>query len=197
VIPKGKARTVRREAHCRQLGGLGADRNATYRARKETPVTTLHLTVGLPCSGKTVLARELESKYSALRLTTDEWHIRLFGDDFTDVDDPDHARHNSRHAVLESLLWDVAARALSLGVNVVLDRGCWATSERDELRAAAHRLGAEFRIHFADVPDDVLLARLAARNADLPDGTFYIPEVELKQWIGLFDRPTTDELEAR
>jgi predicted kinase len=28
--------------------------------------------LGLPCSGKTTLARELEQKYSALRLTTDE-----------------------------------------------------------------------------------------------------------------------------
>jgi Predicted kinase len=36
---------------------------------------TLHLMVGLPCSGKTTLARQLEHKYSALRLTTDEWHI--------------------------------------------------------------------------------------------------------------------------
>src|SRR5690242_19062107 len=41
-------------------------------------VATLHLIVGLPCSGKTTLARQLERQYSALRLTPDEWHIRLF-----------------------------------------------------------------------------------------------------------------------
>ncbi|HST88133.1 MAG TPA: AAA family ATPase, partial [Ktedonobacterales bacterium] len=31
--------------------------------------------VGLPCSGKTTLAKELEREHCALRLTVDEWHI--------------------------------------------------------------------------------------------------------------------------
>jgi predicted kinase len=159
-------------------------------------MATLHLMVGLPCSGKTTEARALEARFSALRLTTDEWHIRLFGDDFADADDPGHEQHNRRHAVLESLLWDVAARALVLGANVVLDFGCWARAERDDFRARAHRLGAAFRIHFTDAAEDVLLARLAARNAEHPDGTFRIRESELKEWIGLFERPSQDELEA-
>lgn len=176
-------------------GELGADCNAQYRAFEEESVTTLHLMVGLPCSGKTTAARTLEARYSALRLTTDEWHIRLFGDDFGDADDFGHGRHNSRHNALESLLWDVAARALVLGVNVVLDFGCWTKSERDEFRARAHQLGADFRIHFTDASEEVLLQRLTARNADLPEGTFRIPEVELKEWIGLFERPSEDELE--
>jgi predicted kinase len=42
-------------------------------------LATLHLVVGLPCSGKTKLARHLEQEVSALRLTPDEWHMRLFG----------------------------------------------------------------------------------------------------------------------
>src|SRR6476659_6415304 len=44
-------------------------------------VATLHLMVGLPCSGKSTLARTLEHEHSALRLTPDEWQIRLFGQD--------------------------------------------------------------------------------------------------------------------
>jgi len=156
----------------------------------------LHLMVGLPCSGKTTAARALEARYSALRLTTDEWHVRLFGDDYGDADDLGHDRHNRRHGALESLLWDVAARTLVLGVDVVLDFGCWTRSEREEFRARAHRQGAGFRIHFTDASEDVLLARLTARNADLPEGTFRIPERELKEWIGLFERPSKDELES-
>jgi predicted kinase len=74
-------------------------------------VATLHLMVGLPCSGKTTLARQLETKYSALRLTTDEWHIRLFGYDFGDnMTDFDEGKHGSRHDSVESLMWDVTAR---------------------------------------------------------------------------------------
>src|SRR5215470_12905053 len=102
--------------------------------------------VGLPCSGKTAAARELETRYSALRLTTDEWHIRLFGDDFGD--ERYHERHDVRHEALECLLWDVAARALILGADVILDFGCWARSQREEFRARAHQIGAEFKIHF-------------------------------------------------
>jgi predicted kinase len=153
--------------------------------------------VGLPCSGKTTAARELETRYSALRLTTDEWHVRLFGDDFADSDDPGHARHNQRHVVLEALLWDLAARALALGVNVVLDFGCWTRAERDDFRARVHRLRAGFHIHFTDAPADVLMERLRARNAALPEGTFHIEEHELRSWLDVFERPSQDELDAR
>ncbi|HVX80107.1 MAG TPA: ATP-binding protein [Devosiaceae bacterium] len=158
-------------------------------------MATLHLMVGLPCSGKTTEARKLEAEYSALRLTTDEWHVRLFGDDFADADDVGHERHNARHQVLESLLWDVAARALVLGTNVVLDFGCWSRSEREDFRTRANELGADFRIHFTDASDEALLKRLAARNAEHPEGTFRIAEDELKKWIRLFERPSRDELE--
>lgn len=160
-------------------------------------MAVLHLMVGLPCSGKTTAALALEAEHSALRLTTDEWHVRLFGDDFADTDDLDHQRHNQRHQALESLLWDITERALGLGVNVILDFGFWTRAEREDFRTRAHRLGVGFRIHFTDAPEAVLLERLTARNANLPPGTFHIAEAELRSWMGLFERPTPDELEPR
>jgi predicted kinase len=104
-------------------------------------VATLHLIVGLPCSGKTTLARQLETKHSALRLTTDEWHIRLFGNDYGDnMTESDEAEHDSRHDSVESIMWDVAARVLVLGVDVILDFGCWVRSQRDEFRSRTENL---------------------------------------------------------
>jgi predicted kinase len=38
---------------------------------------TLFVMVGLPAAGKTRRARELASTWTALRLTPDEWMIRL------------------------------------------------------------------------------------------------------------------------
>jgi predicted kinase len=151
--------------------------------------------VGLPCSGKTTLARQLETHYSALRLTTDEWHIRFFGYDYGEnMTEADEALHDVRHEAVESIIWDVAARSLVLGVDVILDFGCWFRSQRDELRARARSVGADFKIHFADVPDDVLFERLEARNALHAEGVFVIPAAKLKEWLYIFEPPSSEEL---
>ena len=161
-------------------------------------MATLHLIVGLPCSGKTTLARQLETQYSALRLTTDEWHIRLFGQDFGDnMTESDEAEHDSRHAAVESIMWDVAARVLVLGLDVILDFGCWVRSQRDEFRSRAKELGADFRIHYADASEEELFERLKARNDMQTEGTFVIPEAKLKEWIHVFEPPSSEELDSR
>ncbi|WP_218833117.1 AAA family ATPase [Bacillus sp. 7884-1] len=155
----------------------------------------LHLMVGLPCSGKTTLARKLEKKYSALRLTPDEWHTR-FGHDFGyNMTESDEAIHNARHEAVESLMWDVAARIIVLGVDVILDFGFWSRSERDEFRSRAKELGADFKIHFNDISEEELFERLRTRNAQKPEATFVIPEAKLKEWIQIFERPSPEELE--
>ena len=160
-------------------------------------MATLHLIVGLPCSGKTALARQLETKYSALRLTTDEWHIRLFGHDYwDDMTEAEERTHDSRHKSVESTMWDVAARVLVLGVDVILDFGCWVRSQRDEFRSRAENVGADFRIHFADAREEVLFERLKARNDMRTGGTFFIPEAKLKEWIQIFEPPSLEELDS-
>lgn len=154
-------------------------------------MATLHLMVGLPCSGKTTRAKTLEHELPAIRLTTDEWHIRLFGQD---AEEPEH---DDRHSLIEDLLWDIARRALELGTNVILDFGFWAREEREEYRLRAKRLGASSEVHFLDVSEDELLRRLAVRNSHASQESFYIPEESMKPWIAVFQRPTYDELERR
>ncbi|HEX2909337.1 MAG TPA: AAA family ATPase [Chloroflexia bacterium] len=149
---------------------------------------TLHLMVGLPCSGKSTLSRQLERKYSALRFSLDEWHVRLYGQDV------DEAEHDARHELIEVIQWEVARRALMLGVNVILDFGCWVRIQRDEYRLRAEELGTDFVMHYLDTPEQILLARLAARNANLPAGTFYIPENKLESWFSIFEPPFPEEL---
>jgi predicted kinase len=146
---------------------------------------------GLPCAGKTSLAKELEEEYAAVRLTPDEWIARLYGADIAEewldaVRDP-----------VEAVMWDLAARGLALGVDVILDFGFWTRSERESFRDRAAQLGAGSRLHFLDVAEDELLRRLAARNAALPAATFWIDEARLRQWCELFEPPTPDELRAR
>lgn len=153
-------------------------------------MATLHLMVGLPCSGKTTLARTLEEKYSAIRLTPDEWQVRLFGQDAMDP------QHDARHGLIEALQWEVAERALALGTDVILDFGFWAREEREDYRSRAKQLGASSEVHFLDVPRDELLRRLARRNGQ-PGLAFRISEAMMEPWIAFFQRPDEEELRRR
>ena len=145
---------------------------------------TLFLTCGLPGSGKTTLARAIEAERNALRLTPDEWMARIVGDGWDEA----------RRAAVEAVMWDIGARVLSLGVDVVLDFGVWSRAERDAFRARAAALGAATRICFLDVARDELVRRLAARNAALPPDTFAVTEAQLDVMWPSFEAPTSDEL---
>jgi len=154
-------------------------------------MATLFLICGLPGSGKTTLAKQMESEQHALRLTPDEWIVRLFGTNLT-APTLDWCRDP-----VESVQWTVAERALGLGVNVILDFGFWTRSEREGFRARAAALGARSEVHFLDVSRSVLSARIAARNAALPPYTFHVTEAQLDLWWSLFEPPTPDELRPR
>jgi predicted kinase len=154
-------------------------------------MATLHLMVGLPCSGKTTLAQKLENELPALRLTTDEWHKRLFGQD---AEEPEH---DARHSQIEAILWNIAGRALELGMNVILDFGFWAREEREDYRLRAKQLGASSEVHYLDVPEYELLRRLEKRNSQPSQESFLISESAMKPWIAFFQKPTLDELERR
>ena len=154
-------------------------------------MATLHLMVGLPCSGKTTLAQKLEQELPALRLTPDGWQIRLFGQD---AEEPEH---DTRHNLIEAMLWNIAGRALELGTNVILDYGFWAREEREDYRLRAKQLGAGSEVHFLDVPEDELLRRLKKRNSLPSQESFLISEKAMKPWIAFFQKPTPDELERR
>ena len=140
---------------------------------------TLHLICGLPGSGKTTLAKRLEHELPALRLTPDEWMTRIVGDGYDE----------EKRAVVEAVQWDIAARVLSLGIDVILEFGFWSRSERDDFRSLASALGSDTKLHFLDVPRDELLKRLAQRNAELPPATFHVDAAQLDLWLNSLPPP--------
>lgn len=116
--------------------------------------------------------------------------MRLFGQDAADP------QHDARHGIIEALQWEVAERALTLGIDVILDFGFWAREEREDFRRRAEQLGAGSELHFLDVPGDELLRRLAQRNAE-PGLAFHIPEAMMQPRIARFEKPDADELLPR
>jgi predicted kinase len=149
---------------------------------------TLFLIVGLPGSGKTTLARQLEREHRAMRFTPDEWMRPLFGADVSG-----HSLRDARTPV-ETIMWSIASRALELGVNVILDFGFWSRAERIEFRTRASNLGARSEIRFCSVSRDELWRRIDARNARLSPHDFHITQEQLDDWWRRFEPPAAAEL---
>ncbi|MGH6957680.1 MAG: AAA family ATPase [Caulobacteraceae bacterium] len=147
-------------------------------------MATFHLLCGLPGSGKTTLAREIEARAPALLLSPDPWMARVVRNGWD----------AKRREAVKALQLDLAKRALELGINVVSDAGFWLRRERDLARETARQAGADAQLHFLDVPVEELLTRLAARSASCPPDTFAVSPKQLAQMMKWFERPTPDEL---
>jgi predicted kinase len=151
---------------------------------------TLYVTVGLPGSGKTVRARQLEQQRRALRLTTDEWTIPLFG-----ADEWWTAEAVRRHDVLEGRLVWLALTALRLGTNVVLDFGVWSREERSALKYLAAREGAACELVYLHISPEEQKKRVEARFSIARSSTFVMTDAHLAEFRQKFQEP--DEVELR
>lgn len=150
----------------------------------------LYLICGLPGSGKTTLAQQIEREQGALRLCPDEWIAPLL------ADPANTAERDRLRAPLENLLWQLAKQALGLGMSVVLEFGFWSRAERALFRREAQALGARVDLRYLAAGRGELWARLSRRNAALPPGTFAVSEAELDEWLRAFEAPTEDEFSA-
>jgi predicted kinase len=162
--------------------------NVTYTpesaTKKSTPV--LFVMVGLPASGKTTRARQIEEERRALRLTPDEWMIPLFNDNDAD----------GRRNVLEGRLIWLALRALRHDIDVVLDFGVWAKVERTALRALAAEVGASCELVYLEIDEDEQRRRRDGRASGEPETTFHITDDDLDEYRRRFVPPDHAELSA-
>ena len=140
----------------------------------------LIIVCGLPASGKTTLAKGLESRLGAVRLSPDEWmdalSINLYDEE--------------KRGKIEALQWKFGQELLALGLTVIIEWGTWGRSERDTLRLAARALGAAVELHYLSAPVDVLLERIQRRGRENPP----IQQDALSQWFEMFQAPTPEEM---
>jgi predicted kinase len=129
-------------------------------------MATVHMIHGFLGAGKTTLARELERRLPALRLTHDEWMLRLYGND------PAEAVFESLADKVSERLEYVWTRCIGLGLDVVLDLNFWSRKQRDRVREIAARHQADVRLYTLQCADDVAWERISRRNSDLTDSLF-------------------------
>jgi predicted kinase len=140
----------------------------------------LIIVCGLPGSGKTSHAKQVEQEFRAVRFCPDEWMDAL-GIGLWDAENRDR---------IEKLQWKLAQEILALGHNVVIEWGTWRRSERDALRTGARALGAAVELHFTDAPVEVLFERIRRRNRESPP----IRLEDVVKWAEIFERPSGEEM---
>ncbi len=151
---------------------------------RATGPATLTLFCGLPGSGKTTLARRLESEGSGVRICTDEWQFAL------DVPPQD----GDFHERLQGLLYQHALGLLRIGCDVILEDGLWRAEERAAKFRDARECGARIEFHIFDVGRDELWSRLQRRNRDGVVGAFPMTREDLDNALAIFEPPTAPEL---
>lgn len=151
---------------------------------KDTKQPILYAFCGLPGSGKTTVAKELEKATGAVRLNVDEW-VAALGADFWD----DEFRHK-----LDRRLYKHGLTLLKQGQSIILEDNFWTRAERDRHRNIARKLGVAIEMHYFDVPFDELWQRLQARNAIGAHGTVPITKELLQECWQKIQPPDEAEL---
>ena len=147
----------------------------------------VYVLCGFIGAGKTTFAKKLEERTGAVRITKDEWLIRMVGNDPTidGYEDYDHR--------MCGLSRDVAFQLAAKGIDVIIDEGVWEKEQRDILRRRAEDVGAQAVVYYLDTPIETIRERVSRRNMHPANDSFRISGELLDGYLKYWQPPGEDE----
>ena len=152
---------------------------------KRKPI--VYLICGFIGAGKTTFAKKLEKKTGAVRITKDEWSIRLIGND------PTIDGYEEWDRKIIGLSRDIAFYLAEKGIDVIMDEGFWAKEQRDELRRKIDAIGANAVMYYVETPIETIRERIVGRNNNFTKDSFQISREMLDNYLTYWQPPREDE----
>ena len=147
----------------------------------------LHMVCGKIASGKSTLCATLGAPTGAIILSEDDWLGALFFDQMKDG--ADYLRYSTK---LRTAMAPHVAALLKAGLTVVLDFAANTIAQRTWLLDVISASGTAHQLHYLNVPDEVCLERLRARNLE-GKHAFAATEEQFRRFTAHFIPPTEEE----
>ena len=171
-----------------RLGSSGlATAIRLYVLDKSEPTPVLHLICGKIAAGKSTLAAKLGRERNTVVVSEDDWLAALYGDEMATIQD-----YVRCAAKLEAAIGPHISALLTAGLSVVLDFHANTVERRAWMRGMAQTANVAQILHVLEVPDEVCIARLHARNAE-GEHPFAATEAQFRQVSKHFVAPMADE----
>lgn len=149
---------------------------------------TAHLICGFIGAGKTTFARKLELETGAVRITKDEWLVKIFGNAITA--DANFAMYDQHVSELST---EFAFKILEAGADVIIDDGFWSREQRDEMRKKLTAMGFKPLLYYVASSVEQMRERTVARSKTPPQDSFEISGEMFDSYMQFWEPPEADE----
>ncbi len=149
---------------------------------------TAYLMCGFIGAGKTTFAKKLERETKAIRITKDEWVIKVFGSKITL-----NKNFEKYDKYITELATQIALKILKSGKDVIIDEGFWVKSQRDDIKKNILKAGAKPILYYVECGMEEMKKRVMTRSTIESEDSFYINEKMFDGYVKYWEPPSKDE----
>lgn len=123
-------------------------------------MATIHLMFGYMGFGKTTIAKQLAKTIPAVRLTHDEFMVKLYGRNIP----CNEFRQN--YQKVDDLLWYLARKIITTGIDVIMDYGFWSHDDREIAYQKSKKITNDVVFHYVYCDMSVAQKRILQRSLE-------------------------------